>query len=131
MRLVIILGPTVQGFSGERLDGEAGPVMGDAYRIDFSPIGEPGDPADDTTIVCKLSVLPDGRDNAAVPSVHRIHVVRDRPDMDVRPDDALAGGEDVVWEAMEWCRDDDTSPEAPITHLGPVEFSQAPDGMIH
>ena len=131
MRLVIILGPTVQRCSGERPDGEAGPVMGDAYRIDFSPIGQPGDPADDTTIVCKLSVLPHGRDNAAVPSVHRIHVVRDRPDMDVGPDDTLAGGEDVVWEAMEWCRDDDASAEAPITHLGPVEFSQAPDGMIH
>lgn len=131
MRLVIILGPTVQRCSGERQDGEAGPVMGEAYRIDFSPIGQPGDPATDTTIVCKLSVLPDGRDNAAVPSVHRIHVVRDRPDLHVRPDDSLTGEEDVMWEAMEWCRDDDASAEAPIIHLGPVELSHAPDGTMH
>ena len=131
MRLIVVLGPTVQGFSGGRLDGEACPVMGDAYRIDFSPIGAPGDPADDTTIICKLSVLPDGKDGAAVPSVHRIQVARDRPDMEVRPDDTLAGEEEVVWEAMAWCRDDDADAEAPISHLGPVEFSDAPDGMMH
>ena len=131
MRLVIILGPTVQGFSGGKPDGEAGPVMGDAYRIDFPPISEPGNAADDTTILCKLSMLPDGRDNASVPSVHRIHVARDRPDMDGRPDDTLAGEDDVAWEAMAWCRDDDADAEAPISHLGPVEFSDAPDGMMH
>ena len=131
MRLVIMLGPTVRESSSEGRDREAGPVMGQAYQIDFSPRGEPGDPADDTTIVCKLSVLPDRSGAAAVPSVHRIHVVRDRPDMDVPPDENLAGEEDVVWEAMEWCRDDDTDSEAPISDVGPVEFNHAPDGMMH